>query len=81
MFGTEAAGADNTIYNSSPSHNFLTSVDDTVRADNLSPSSSQGSPARSVDHIADLHPTSPTLNNKQLTELQPLSKPTSDVST
>ena len=81
MFGTEAAAADNTSYNSSPSHNFLTSVDDTLRADNLSPSSSQGSPARSVDHITDLQPPSPTLNNKQLTELQPLSKPTSEVST
>ena len=50
MFGTEAAAADNTSYNSSPSHNFLTSVDNTLRADNLSPSSS---PARSVDHITD----------------------------
>ena len=76
MFNTEAAAADNTSYNSSPSHNFLTSVDDTLRADNLSPSSNQGSPARSEEQLTELQPPS----NKQLTELKPLSKPTSNIS-
>ena len=94
MFGTEAAGADNS-YNSSPSHNFLTSVDDTLRADNLSPSSSQGSPARSEDQLTELTSASPSGweteltefklpslsgNDKELTELKPLMKPASNIS-
>ena len=68
MFGMEAASAENATYYSFPSNRFLTSVDDTLRADNLSPSSSQGSPA-----ISDR-------NDKQLTELEPRIKPTSNIS-
>ena len=76
MFGTEAAFADNRSYNSSPSHSFLTSVDDTLRADNLSPSSSQGS---SSDN--EIQPPSPSGSENQLTELQPLKKLTCNIST
>ena len=74
MFGTEAAGADKTSYNSSPSHNLMTSVDDTLRADNLSPSSSQGSPASSDKNDQELTgfmPSSQSGNYKELTELKP----------
>ena len=60
MFGTEAASAENANYNSFPSRRFLTSVDDTLRADNLSPSSSQGSPASSDRNDKQL--TKPTSN-------------------
>ena len=67
MFGTEAASAENANYNSFPSKRFLTSVDDTLRADNLSPSSSQGSPPSS------------DRNDKQLTELKHLIEPTSTI--
>ena len=75
MFGTEAAAADNRSYNSSPYHMFLTSVDDTLRADNLSPSSSQGS---SSDN--EIQPSSPSGSENQLTELQPLRKLTCNIS-
>ena len=68
MFGTEAASAENANYNSFLSKRFLASVDDTLRTDNLSPSSSQGST------------TSSDRNDKQLTELKPRIKPTSDIS-
>ena len=80
MFGTEAAGADNTSYNSSPSHNFLTSVDDTLRADNLSPSStcsSQGTPTRKNNDMMELKPIG---SEEQLIELQPLKKTASNIS-
>ena len=77
MFGTEAATADNTIYSSSPSHKFLTSVDDTLRADNLSPSSSQGSPARSKDQMTELKPPG---SNSAVTELTPLRNHTAIIS-
>ena len=68
IFGTEAASAENATYYSFPSKRILTSVDDTLRADNLSPSSSQGSPASSYR------------NDKQLTELKHRMKPTSNIS-
>ena len=68
MFGTEAASAENANYNSFPSKRFLTSVDDTLRADNLSPSYSQGSPASS------------DRNDKRLTEHKHRMKPTSNIS-
>ena len=74
IFGTASAAADNTSYNSSPSHNFLTSVDDTLRADNLSPSSSQGSPAssdRNDRELTELKPSSASENYKELTKLKP----------
>ena len=80
MFGTEAAGADNTSYNSSPSHSFLTSVDDTLRADNLSPSSSQGSPARSENQMTELKHLCVSASDSALTELEPLRQPTANIS-
>ena len=80
MFGTEAAGADNTSYNSSPPHSFLTSVDDTLRADNLSPSSSPGSPARSENQMTELKPPCVSASDSALTELEPLRKPKANIS-
>ena len=80
MLGTESVGADNTSYNSSPSHIFLTSVDETLRADNLSPSSSQGSPARSEDQMTELKPACVPASDSALSELEPLRKPKSNIS-
>ena len=85
MFGTEAAVADNTSYTNSPSHNFLTSVDDTLRADNLSPSStcsSGSSPARNpTGNNNDLMEPRPKGSDEQLIELQPLKTTACNIST
>ena len=80
MFSTEAAGADNRSYKSSPSHNFLTSVDNALRADNLSPSSSQGSPARSENHLTEIKPPCPSGSDSALTELKALRNHTANIS-
>ena len=73
MFGAEAAQSEIRSYNTSASHSLLSNTDNTLRGENLSPSSSnQDSPAR-PEGLTELQPLK---KGSHITDLQHLVKPT-----